>query len=62
MLRKAFEMKDLGQTHFFLGLQFNDLLDGIFLYNRTYAKKVLQQFKMGKTHPVTSPMEIKIFK
>jgi hypothetical protein len=59
MLKRTFEMKDLGLTHFCLGLQFEYLPGGIFLHQSTYAEKVLQQFNMDKAHPVTSPMEIR---
>jgi len=41
-LIKEFEMKDLGQTKFCLGLQIEHLEDGILLHQSTYTQKVLK--------------------
>ena len=41
-LTKEFEMKDLGQIKFCLGLQIEHLEDGILVYQSTYTKKVLK--------------------
>ena len=37
-LTKEFEMKDLGQTKFCLGLQIEHLEDGILLHQSTYTQ------------------------
>ena len=46
-LKKEFEMKDLGQTKFCLGLQIEHLNDGIFVYQETYVKKGLETILYG---------------
>lgn len=57
-LKKEFEMKDLGKTKFFLGLQIEHLKNGIFVHQSTYLLKV-KQFYMDKSHPLSSPMVVK---
>ena len=41
-LMKEFEMKDLGQTKYCLGLQIEHLPKGVFLHQSNYVKKVLE--------------------
>ena len=55
-LTKEFEMKDLGQTKFCLGLQIEHLKDGILLHQSTYTQKVLRQFNMDSCHPLSTLM------
>lgn len=50
-MMKEFEMKDLGKTKFYLGLQIEHLKDGILVHQSNYAQKVLQSFYMNKSHP-----------
>jgi hypothetical protein len=57
LLKRTFEMKDVGQPNFCLGIQFEYLTDGIFIHQSTYTRKLLKQFNMDKCHPVTTPME-----
>ena len=49
-------MKDLGKTKFFLGLQIEHLPNGILVHQSMYTEKVLKQFYMDKTHPLSTPM------
>lgn len=44
--KNEFEMKDLGQTKFCLGLQIEHLAKGIFLHQLIYIEKVLKCFNM----------------
>lgn len=59
LLKDKFEMRDLGQTHFCLGLQFEHLQRGIFLHQSTYTKRVLKQFNMEHAKAVRSPMDLR---
>lgn len=59
MLKKSFEMKDLGKTSYCLGLQFEYLPHGILLHQSTYIHKILKQFNMHNAHPVSSPMDVR---
>jgi hypothetical protein len=58
-LKSSFEMKDLGDTHFCLGLQLEILPTGILLHQTTYAEKILKQFNMNMAHPLSTPMVVR---
>jgi hypothetical protein len=45
-LKIEFEMKDLGQTKFCLGLQLEHFHSSIFIYQVAYVQKVLEKFNM----------------
>ncbi|KAL1199181.1 Retrovirus-related Pol polyprotein from transposon TNT 1-94 [Cardamine amara subsp. amara] len=58
-LKKEFEMKDLGQTRFCLGLQLEYMNNGILVHQMAYTEKVLKRFNMDQSHPLTSPMVVR---
>ena len=58
-LMKEFEMKDLGQTKFCLGLQIEHLSNGIFVHQSNYIERVLKRFFMDKAHPIGTPMVVR---
>ena len=58
-LKKEFEMKDLGKTKFWLGLQTEHFPNGVLVHQSTYIKKVLKRFYMDKAHPLSSPMVVR---
>ncbi|XP_074361400.1 secreted RxLR effector protein 161-like [Apium graveolens] len=58
-LKTEFEMKDLGRTKYFLGIQVEHLSTEIFLHQSTYTEKVLNRFYVDKSHPLTTPMVVK---
>jgi len=49
-LMTEFEIKDLGQTKFYLGLQLEHISSGIFVYQAAYIQKILEKFNMDKAH------------
>ena len=53
-LKTEFEMKDLGQTKFCLGLQLEHFHSGTFIYQAAYVQKVLEKFNMDKSYPKKS--------
>ena len=55
-LKNDFEMKDLGKTKKFLGLQIEHFSNGISIHQSTYTKKVLKKFLMDKAHHLNTPM------
>ncbi|XP_074378316.1 secreted RxLR effector protein 161-like [Apium graveolens] len=55
-LKTEFEMKDLGKTRFFLGIQVEHLSSGILVHQSTYTEKIIDRFYMDKAHPLTTPM------
>ena len=56
---QRFEMKDLGNTSFCLGLQIERNEKGIFLHQTTYLRRVLQRFAMHDAHPLSTPMVVR---
>lgn len=51
-----FEMKDLGQMHYFLGLEVWHNPKEIFLSQGKYAVGILKRFGMMDCKPMTTPM------
>jgi sulfur relay (sulfurtransferase) DsrF/TusC family protein len=45
-----FEMKDLGKTKFYLGLQIKHLHSGILVHQSVYVQKLLEKFNMDKVY------------
>ena len=57
LLTDQFEMKLLGRTSFYLGLQLTHIRGGgIFLHQTTYTQKLLKRFGMDKANPLSAPM------
>jgi hypothetical protein len=57
-LKTKFELKDLGKTKFFLGLQLEHLSTGIFVHQSACVHKVLEKFNMDKAYPSKTPMVV----
>ena len=45
-LMMEFEMKDLGKTKIYIGLQIEHLHSGILVHQSTYIQKILEKFNM----------------
>lgn len=56
-LEVRFEMKNLGELHHFLGLEFSRYEEGIFVSQENYAKGVLQEFRLTDCRSMSTPME-----
>ncbi|CAM6124024.1 unnamed protein product [Calypogeia fissa] len=59
ILKKTFEMRDIGKPNYCLGLQFNYPQTGILINQSTYTEKILKQFNMDSAHPVSTPMDLR---
>jgi hypothetical protein len=57
-LSKQFRVKDLGEINYLLGMKFerNRKLRTITISQKTYILKMLKQFKMDNSKPVSTPM------
>eukprot|EP00253_Pinus_taeda_P031781 PITA_31781 len=55
-LATEFNMKDLGQMHYFLGLEVWQQKGEIFLGQGRYATEILKRFEMEDCRPMTTPM------
>ena len=58
-LKEEFEMKDLRKTKNCLGLQIEYLVDGVFIDQSAYTKKILKQFYMDKAHLLSTPIIVR---
>ena len=58
-LKTEFEIKDLGQTKFCLGLQLEHLPTGILIHQSAYTQKILEKFNMDKAYPSKTPMVVR---
>lgn len=55
-MKKEFEMSLIGKIKFFIGLQIQQMKDGIFITQSKYVKEVLKTFGMEDNKPVSTPM------
>ncbi|GJR36884.1 retrovirus-related pol polyprotein from transposon TNT 1-94 [Tanacetum coccineum] len=56
LLKKEFEMKDLGKTKYCLGLQIQHMHNGIIIHQSNYTEKLLKRFNMDKAKPLSTPI------
>ena len=53
-LMQEFEMSDLGNLSYFLGMKFKDSEEGVFLHQMEYAQDILKRFKMRNCNEVVT--------
>ncbi|GKB03582.1 retrovirus-related pol polyprotein from transposon TNT 1-94 [Tanacetum coccineum] len=56
LLKKEFEMKDLGKTKYCLGLQIEHMHNGIIIHQSNYTEKLFKRFNIDKAKPLSTPM------
>ena len=56
---EVFEMTDLGDMSYFLGMEVYQNQHKIFICQQKYAKKILKKYKMEECKPTTTPMNKK---
>ena len=59
-LNKEFKMKDLGQFHYFLGLQAQFHSQGLFLNQEKYTEDLLHISGMSECTPVSTPLPVQL--
>ncbi|KAG8499381.1 hypothetical protein CXB51_005990 [Gossypium anomalum] len=57
-MKDTFEMSDLGQMIYFLGMEVQQTHNGIFLGQKTFAAKILRKFSMENCKPTNTPMAV----
>jgi hypothetical protein len=57
-LMLEFEMSDLGNLSYFLGMKFVNILTGVFLHQKKFANDILKKFGMRNCNPAITPKEI----
>ena len=57
MLRSHFDMKDLGEANFILGMKITNTCDGIYLVQSHYIKKILKKYNYHDCKHVVTPFD-----
>ena len=57
LLKQEFEMKDLGELRFFLGIEIIRTKTGIWLSQRKYALDMLAKYGMSNCKPISVPLD-----
>jgi histone deacetylase 1/2 len=55
-LEKEFALKDLGDLHYFLGIEVKRGVDGLLLSQQRYVTDVVKRANMGNCKPVDTPI------
>jgi len=56
-MRREFEMSNLGLLSYFLGMEFVETNQGVFMHQKKYACDVLKRFSMFDCNSTTTPAE-----
>ncbi|MCO5559392.1 hypothetical protein L7F22_012991 [Adiantum nelumboides] len=57
LLKKEFDMKDLGDLRYFLGIEIIHMKEGIWLSQRQYALDMLSKYGMADCKPISMPLD-----
>ena len=55
-MKSDFALKDLGELHYFLGIEVKQVHDGILLTQEKYAKDILKRVGMRDCKPSSTPL------
>ncbi|XP_076910041.1 uncharacterized protein LOC143567526 [Bidens hawaiensis] len=58
VMKSNFEMSAMGELKFFLGLQVEQMSDGIFIHQTKYVKDILEKFNMADSTPISTPIPL----
>jgi len=56
LMQDEFEMSMMGELKFFLGIQFNQFKDGVYVHQTKYTKELLKKFKLEDCKAMNTPM------
>jgi len=56
-MMKKFEMSDVGNLTYFLGIEFEMNSQGVLIHQRKYAQDVLKRFNMLNCKPISTPVD-----
>jgi len=59
-LNKQFRMKDMGQVHYFLGIQVQSFADGLFMSQQKYVEDLLVTAAMEHCSPMPTPLPLQL--
>ena len=57
LLKKEFDMKDVGELCFFLGIEILRTNEGIWLLQRQYALDMLSKYELGDCKTISMPLD-----
>ena len=60
LLKQEFEMKDLGELRYFLGIEVIRTTEGIWLSQRQYALDMLSKYGMADCKPISMPLDVNV--
>jgi len=52
-----FEMSDIGELNYFLGIEFTKIKHGIIMHQTKYTQDLLKRFRMENSNPAITPAE-----
>lgn len=55
-MQENFEMSLMGELKFFLGIQINQTLEGIYIHQTKNVKELLKKFNLSDSKPTKTPM------
>ena len=53
---EEFQMSDLGEMAYFLGMEISQMQQGIFICQQKYAVEILKKFDMQNCKPISTPL------
>ena len=56
-MTREFEMTDIGEMSYFLGVEVEQREEGIFMSQKKYAQEILSRFRMKDCKPMSTPIE-----
>jgi negative regulator of replication initiation len=59
-MMNEFEMSDLGNLTYFLGMEFTEVEEGLVMHQMKYASDILKRFNMMNCNPSSSPAETNV--
>lgn len=59
-MHKEFEMTDLGEMSYFLGMEIHQSHHGIFVNQKRYTTQILHKYNMDKCKPVDTPLAVNL--
>jgi len=60
LLKQEFDMKDLGELRYFLGIEIVRTKEGIWLSQRQYALDTLSKYGMADCKPIAMPLDLNL--
>jgi len=60
-MMNVFELTDLGEISYFLGIEFQSTSDGVLLSQKKYASDILKRFNLQQCNSAETPIEARLW-